>query len=213
MSLGEKISLIYFYRTFKGAGSPLPAVGILHNWLTRGKRVDLEDEEEEISDRAFIRGSMWQYIREKVESRVGPSWQFLTIVGNAATKQNWKLDDIKLLNVDFWLYQTRTVRVLGHIEARTDTHNGQPVICYRNLETSWRWEDNIDANSFRESWNKGQYTNALEHKDYLQAPFNITAAIVENATDIVNEKIAGADFPISVNWRFDSESGKWFTFD
>lgn len=206
-ALGKKIAAKYFWRSTKV--NLFFLLGIIHNWATAHNRVKFKDDDGEISGRAIIINKMNSYIRKAIVNKVTTSYKTFKITGNAVSTENWVLDKVGYLNVDFWLYKTATVNVKGSIEAKKGTKDGKSVICYRNLNTVWSWEDGVDANSFRESWKKGQYTESFKEGKYVQGTRDGIIGGVENITDLY-EKIAGADFDIRVNWEYKKKSGIWF---
>lgn len=183
-NLSRKIAELIALRAGRGFSVP-------HNIYNRFRQnYDLQDELNEMS--SSIGEDFFRFYADAVNlnkstlyANVG-KWTVIQLPPPKPIKREWRTGLVGTFpGLNFWLHEAHDIRANGKFEAKVDCLN---TILIRKIDVKYEWYDQIDANSYRELSNSGNW----ESNDF---------AHWEAGWDILGDKILGASFYVTIKWN------------
>jgi hypothetical protein len=169
-----------------GRAVAIAGIGILVNWgeyLFGADNYTLTDDENEMNP--GLASQMQVYYRYLVqhvyETEITEEWKTFTVPLDSA-----KAKVGQFTHPNFLLNGAHDVLASGTFEARVKNCH----VYMRNIDMEWQWKDQIDANSFKESLERGNFKK-----------MNPIGVLIEGWWDFTAEKQAAVDFFVNIKWK------------
>lgn len=174
--------------------------GVIHNWISYSDPIVFEDEEKEVA--SFSHSFAPLEMRTSVNRQALRQTQFIAVSVdkfNAAKKYGY--NGVITISGDFpstewWLGSTSVYMMSIEYKARCQAG----WIYYKDVKINYEWHDNIDANSFIESYKAGNLFSSFG---------GFVSNTLEGMWDIVMDKIAGVDYKIIIKGHTSISDGQF----